>query len=1148
MFPRYIHIACALLVTTLVAAQEKPDAREKAGPDGDAPVQVVREKTVYVPYKELEAVFEKAGRGIFLPYEEFLKLWLEAQPKPPDPVVHKPPADAVIRGGLYRGSVTEGKDLARFDVTYNVEALKEGWSELTLPLQNVAVESVEPGKAVFSTKGSGYALLLPDKGNYEVKLTFSARVATDLSKKTLQIGIPPVAVSRLELFIPEDNPNVEVQPRMATDITPVEKGTRLLAYVGNATAVTVSWTPPAGTVEVSDPVFYAEQSVRAYLGERIVRIDSELNFQVVRGELKEFQVELPAEARLLSVDEENVREWQTKNNVLDVRLHSPVKKSYVLKLSFERILDDTPETLKLSLPEVEKESVLRQPGWLAVAGDPGLKLRVVSATGLSQLDRDELPQRLRGDLRVGFRFLAPPPPLELALERIVPLVRSQTTSVVTLGNEDDVWVGFIDYTISRAGLFRLEFLVPKRWSPDEIGDAATVENYQFTDGAELRTITVNLKSRALGGFRLPFRLTAPGSATNTKLTIRAPHVVGTEQDRGLLGIAAPRSLELKMSSSSGVRSTDARELSQSGIMGRVGENTGPPLAYTYHEHSSEQPATVELEIAVKKAEINVVAQHLVEVADDEITITHFLDYEILYKEQERLRISVPSAMDENLKIKSRDVTQQTPIDQGSTTGRTLWELMLQAPTVGNVSLVIEHRLPVKKLAAGKPEVVPIPLVQPAGDTNRRRGYVSVLRHPSGTLEIKAVSKELEQFEPSRLPANVRRGKVHTALYYADVEQEPELSLELTRYEYEPLATTVVNLMHLHSLLSPEPRQLRTQATLFAQNVASRQYLELELPPESSLIELAVNGKREERWRKEASSTLVPFPPAARGLVQVVLVYDQKLGNAMGTLGSIVLETPRVVEKPQDPVPVQKIEVDLYLPPDYTYISFAGELKRDAQDVPSLYTTWMGPFKTPEGTASRPVAAAQGIGIRLQTEGLLGYHFEALAPRAELSFSYSTKEFFVFVKLIAFLVVLFGGLLLVRRTRLERTWVTLGAVCLPLLIAWFQSDAMVGVFTWATAGGVVLALAFVVPWLRDRYHGWQQARLESRLALAEDPYLEGAQTPPPEPPDAAEPPAPAKDAVTEEKKEEETPAAKKPAKARSKKSKASPQGRPPKAEK
>ena len=55
-------IMAVLLGTVAAFAQD-----EKPGETG----KVETEHTVYIPYKDLEKVFEKTGRGVFMPYEEF---------------------------------------------------------------------------------------------------------------------------------------------------------------------------------------------------------------------------------------------------------------------------------------------------------------------------------------------------------------------------------------------------------------------------------------------------------------------------------------------------------------------------------------------------------------------------------------------------------------------------------------------------------------------------------------------------------------------------------------------------------------------------------------------------------------------------------------------------------------------------------------------------------------------------------------------------------------------------------------------------------------------------------------------------------------------------------------------------------------------
>jgi hypothetical protein len=95
-----------------------------------APVPVrERERRVYVPFDELEKVFKDGGKGVFLPYREFLDLWNELTIKREEDD-KPPPAEAVIAKAEYTGSV-EG-DSVVLDAKITAESFKKGW--VLLPL------------------------------------------------------------------------------------------------------------------------------------------------------------------------------------------------------------------------------------------------------------------------------------------------------------------------------------------------------------------------------------------------------------------------------------------------------------------------------------------------------------------------------------------------------------------------------------------------------------------------------------------------------------------------------------------------------------------------------------------------------------------------------------------------------------------------------------------------------------------------------------------------------------------------------------------------------------------------------------------------------------------------------------------------------
>ena len=88
-------LAAALLLGPAAAADDEPapapapapgdDAKEPGPPTPERP-DVTK---LYVPFRDLEKIFQKEGEGVFLPYKEFRRLWELAHRLPEDTT--KPP-------------------------------------------------------------------------------------------------------------------------------------------------------------------------------------------------------------------------------------------------------------------------------------------------------------------------------------------------------------------------------------------------------------------------------------------------------------------------------------------------------------------------------------------------------------------------------------------------------------------------------------------------------------------------------------------------------------------------------------------------------------------------------------------------------------------------------------------------------------------------------------------------------------------------------------------------------------------------------------------------------------------------------------------------------------------------------------------------
>ena len=130
-------LLCAAGVPALVPAQEPAKPME---PAKEAPV---KEQTIYVPYTKLRAMFEKEGRGVFLPYDKFQELWKQAQAAAQKIEDFKPPVGAIIT--QIESQATTQKDVVSVTAKISIDLLTEGWHEVPLRLADSAIRSAKIG-------------------------------------------------------------------------------------------------------------------------------------------------------------------------------------------------------------------------------------------------------------------------------------------------------------------------------------------------------------------------------------------------------------------------------------------------------------------------------------------------------------------------------------------------------------------------------------------------------------------------------------------------------------------------------------------------------------------------------------------------------------------------------------------------------------------------------------------------------------------------------------------------------------------------------------------------------------------------------------------------------------------------------------------
>ena len=225
-----------------VSAQEAAGPPEAGGAaaavaepgPGDAADQEkpLREQTIYVPYEELRKIFEREGRGVFLPYEKFQELWQAARQQTAPAKEPRPPVGAVIAQADSEATVKH--EIVSVVARLKIEVLAEGWHEVPLRLGDAAIRSATIGGAParIVPGEDGYKLLIKsEKGDakeLELQLDYVKAFSKSPGQNSVSFQAPQAPVNRWTIRIPESGVKVNVSPMIAATEVPAAAPLRRL--------------------------------------------------------------------------------------------------------------------------------------------------------------------------------------------------------------------------------------------------------------------------------------------------------------------------------------------------------------------------------------------------------------------------------------------------------------------------------------------------------------------------------------------------------------------------------------------------------------------------------------------------------------------------------------------------------------------------------------------------------------------------------------------------------------------------------------------------------------------------------------------------------------------------------------------------------
>lgn len=1097
------------------AAAAKDKDSDKDAADQDKPL---REQSIYIPYEKLRKVFEKEGRGVFLPYEKYRELWQAAQARKTEAAAAKPPVGAVITE--IDNEATAAKDVVRVQAKLKIDVLGEGWHEVPLRLSDAAItEATLDGKParIVSDAGSGYKLLLenPDKKarTVEVVLHYAKAISKSPGQNSVSFEAPQAPVSRWKVRIPEPGVKVNLQPTIAAmevengeeaaqpekkpeekkakpeekDEKPDEKNedkkieaenkeeTVLLGFVGAAPTVRIDWTPKAEGATGLEALATVQAVQQVSINEGVTRTRASLAYTISRAELRQLTVEVPADQKVTSVFDANVRQWsvETKGQVqqITVQLFEPAKQTQNLTVELEKYTDEALQGA-LQVPVIKALSVGRQQGVLVVQVAEGLRADVAKATDLLQVDAAELPASLaRTGWAFAYRFASADYDLELKVEKVQPRIAVETLLEAELRPERITIDATAIYDVQRAGVFRLEFDVPADFEIRHVrgiaaqGAEAVQVDTHHREGEKNTRLVVNLSRKALGrvglaiqlqrDLREPDLVTPSGKAASVAVPIPRPVPSGTdalERSSGRLIVAAPESLRVNPSKAEGLRTISFQEALE-GMQQAQQQKAGDVrqvLAYAF----AQEPAVLELAAERRKPDVEVRQLLFAQIKEGEVEYRATFFYNVQYSGIKSLRIDLPTALLGEIQNVTRTVREKPmePQPKDVPQGYTAMSYTGESELLGKGRIELRWTTTLGQLDVGKSVTIDVPRLIPMG-VDRASGQIVVAK--AETIDVQDDAKKQQGLRPIDPQYDLMEGSsVPGAVMAYEFHDDWSLALVATRYQAQDIKHTSIDRAVLQMVVT-RSEMVSVQALYRMRSAEQR--LEIAMPAGANVDVLPrLNGQQVslEKSTAQADRVFVPLTnlkQADRGNEAPFLLELRY--TIPGDGGR--LEYPAF---PQDPA-VQKVYLAAYLPEESAMIGESGPWSEEFSWERGEWGKWRPRPNLSEAQLLQWVVAEVPMtrGVEdFPTDGHM-YLFSALRPvppdEGALRLARISENW---LHGLLFAALLLAGVLLLRagvRTRL----LTIGALAVALVL--------VGVFlpslSWHLLNATLVAAVFVV---------------------------------------------------------------------------------------
>jgi hypothetical protein len=218
---------------------------------------------------------------------------------------------------------------------------------------------------------------------------------------------------------------------------------------------------------------------------------------------------------------------------------------------------------------------------------------------------------------------------------------------------------------------------------------------------------------------------------------------------------------------------------------------------------------------------------------------------------------------------------------------------------------------------------------------RETGFLGIEKKSAAEAEIVG-NENIDIVDIQELPMELVNMSTRPLILGLRYLRHPfSLTLKVTKHEELPMVNTVIDNASVVSVLLAEGKVI--SRVIYTMRNTGKQFLELDLPLEAEIWSLYVDGKREIPSKNKEGKFMIPLV-RSRTIGESIAPFDVEIlyyykNNSLPLFGSKKLLFPKA------DVVISKMLWSCYLPLEYRYVHFGGNL--DKEDIATGISPLLG---------------------------------------------------------------------------------------------------------------------------------------------------------------------------------------------------------------